>query len=91
MLTATDSPTDTAEDSSWTERDLLLIGVADELLANVELSEATWQRLCAAYRDDQAVEAVMLVGFYRMLGGFANTLGVQRERGIPGWPAPEPP
>jgi len=39
----------------------------------------------------QLLEALMLVGFYRMLGGFANTLGVQRERGIPGWPAPEPP
>jgi alkylhydroperoxidase family enzyme len=80
--------TEAAEDSSWTDRDRLLIEVADELLANVELSEPTWERLRAVYQDEQTVEAVMLVGFYRMLGGFANTLGVQRERGIPGWPEP---
>jgi alkylhydroperoxidase family enzyme len=78
----------TAEDPSWTDRDRLLIDVADELLADVELSEPTWQRLRAVYQDDEAVEAVMLIGFYRMLGGFVNTLGVQRERGIPGWPEP---
>jgi alkylhydroperoxidase family enzyme len=77
---------DAGSDASWTAHDRLLLAVADELMANPELTEPTWQRLRAAYRDDQVVEAVMIVGFYRMLGGFVNTLGVQRERGIPGWP-----
>lgn len=80
----------TGDHPTWTDQDRLLIGLADELLADVERSEPTWQRLRAVYQDDQAVEAVMLVGFYRMLGGFVNTLGVQRERGIPGWPQPTP-
>jgi hypothetical protein len=34
-----------------------------------------------------AMEVILLAGFYRMLAGLLNTLRVERERDVPGWPA----
>jgi 4-carboxymuconolactone decarboxylase len=47
---------------------------------------ATWDGLSATYDEAQLLEAVLLVGFYRMLAGLVNTIGVEREPGVPGWP-----
>ena len=41
----------------------------------------------ARYTDSQAMELLLLPCFYRMVAGFVNTLGVEREPGVPGWPA----
>ena len=29
---------------------------------------------------------VLIPGRYRMVGGFVNTLRIEREPGVPGWP-----
>jgi 4-carboxymuconolactone decarboxylase len=62
---------------------VLLIGAADELVADHVLSDATWARLTEAYTVPQVIEICMLVGEYAMLAGALNSLGVQIEDGYP--------
>ena len=63
-----------------------LIALADELCADDCVSDITWTALRARWDDAELVELVALAGFYRMVSGFLNTLGVQLADGIPGWP-----
>lgn len=72
-------------DHVWTGRDAILISVADELVLDGVLSDDTWAELCDIYEEAQVLEAVFLPGFYRMVAGVVNTIGVEREPGLPGW------
>ena len=74
----------------WTGADELLVRVADEVVDNAILSERTYDDLARRYNAAQVMEAILIPGFYRMVAGFVNTLGVEREPGVPGWPADVP-
>ena len=69
----------------WTGRDETLMAFADQLSAASTVDDATWTALRSFYDEAQALEATILVGFYRMMAGFVNTIGVEREPGVPGW------
>lgn len=71
----------------WSPRDETLIAVADEIHASAVLSDRTWERLESWYDPARSIEVIFLAGFYRMLAGFLNTVGVERDPGVPGWPA----
>jgi alkylhydroperoxidase/carboxymuconolactone decarboxylase family protein YurZ len=78
----------TADESyEWHGNDQLLIAAADEMAATAQLSDATWASLSAAYSVAQLEEIVLLPGFYRMMAGFINTLGVELEPGVVNWPS----
>jgi len=77
----------TSPHGTFDEGDALLIAIADELIDNGVLSDATWRAMRERYTESQAMELVLLPGFYRMVAGFVNTLGIEREPGVPGWPA----
>ena len=49
-------------------------------------SEATFDVLRPRWNDAELVELVALAGFYRMVSGILNSLGVEPEPGLPGWP-----
>jgi len=67
--------------------DAVLIAVADELIGDGVLSDATWTALTGVYPEPaQQLEALFIPGFYRMVAGVANTIRVEREPGVPGWP-----
>lgn len=66
--------------------DAVLVTVADEIAADAVLSDATWDALLAFYEPPQALEVIMLAGFYRMLAGVLNTVQIQLEERTPGWP-----
>ena len=78
----------------WPEEDRLLLAVADELVIDGVVSDATWDALLDRYATDQVLEIVMLPGFYRMMAGLVASVGIEREDGVAGWPecidAPEP-
>jgi alkylhydroperoxidase family enzyme len=61
----------------------LMLGVADELVADHVLSDPTWHDLAVRYPTEQIIEICMLVGAYIMLAGTLNSLGVQIEDGYP--------
>lgn len=73
--------------SEWTGFERLLIEATDEISETWDLSDQSWQRLSDGYTAEQMLELVFLVGFYRMTCLYVNTIGIEREPGIPGWPS----
>jgi 4-carboxymuconolactone decarboxylase len=72
----------TRHGDSWPQRDELLLTVVDEIVSSMALSDATWARLAAVYDNAQLEEILLLPGFYRMLAGFVNTIGIELEPGL---------
>ncbi|MCA1845477.1 MAG: carboxymuconolactone decarboxylase family protein [Actinobacteria bacterium] len=70
----------------WSADDEALIALADEICDDDCASDATFAALRNRWSDAELVELMCLVGFYRMVSGFLNTLGVAPEAGLPGWP-----
>ncbi len=70
----------------WSDDDLALIALADDLHADDCVRDATWSSLAARWTDAELVELLIVAGFYRLVSGFLNSAGVQLDDGIPGWP-----
>lgn len=70
----------------WSAADRDLIDMCDELCAGDCVSDDVWGRLAAVHAPDVLVELVVVAGFYRLVSGFLNTMGVQLDVGVPGWP-----
>ena len=66
--------------------DALLLLAADELHADACLSDETWAGLAAHYDTQQLIELPMLVGHYHMVAMTLNSLGVQLDEGLTGFP-----
>jgi 4-carboxymuconolactone decarboxylase len=73
-------------EEGWSEFDAALVRAVDELHDDGCISDATWQTLAGRYDERQLIEVPMLVGHYHMVGFTLNSLGVQREPGVPGFP-----
>ena len=71
----------------WDKWDATLLRAADELHADSIVSDATWAALAERYDERQLIELVMLVGHYHLVAFSLNSLGVQREPGVPGFKA----
>ena len=63
-----------------------LLRAADELHADALVSDATWNALAERYDRRQLMEAVFTVGQYNMVAMYLNSLGVQFEEGMEGFP-----
>ncbi len=70
----------------WSAEDAAVLRAADELVADHRLSDATWAALAARYDDQQMIEMTLLPGNYAMLAGMLNSIGVEREAGVAGFP-----
>lgn len=66
--------------------DATLLQAADELHRDSAMSEDTWARLRERYDERQLIEVPMVVGHYTLLGYTLNSLGIQREEGVQGFP-----
>ena len=69
----------------WSETDATLLRAADELHDDSCITDATWDALAAHYDQRQLIELPMLVGHYHLVAYALNSLGVQREPGVPGF------
>jgi alkylhydroperoxidase family enzyme len=72
----------------WSADDRALLSMVDELCRHDAVSEVTWDALTRRWDEAQLLELLVLAGGYRMVCGLLNTVGIQLEQGIPGWPAP---
>jgi 4-carboxymuconolactone decarboxylase len=70
----------------WEPFDRTLLTAVDELHDDACLTDATWATLASRYDERQMIELPMLVGQYHMLAFALNSMGVQREPGVPGLP-----
>jgi 4-carboxymuconolactone decarboxylase len=68
-----------ADDPSWSEREKLLIRFADEVYDTCTVSAQLWCALAERYADDQLLELLTIAGWYRLLSGLINAVGIERE------------
>ena len=74
----------------WADGDRDLVVFVDELCATNTVSDGIWTRLAGRWSEEQLIELLVLAGFYRLVSGFLNAVGVELDPGVPGWPAPLP-
>jgi alkylhydroperoxidase family enzyme len=70
----------------WADGDRDLVVFADELCATNTVSEPTWERLAARWSEEELMELLVVAGFYRLVSGFLNAIGVELDPDVPGWP-----
>jgi alkylhydroperoxidase family enzyme len=70
----------------WSDDDAALIAMVDELCDDDVVSSPTWQLLAARWDEAQLLELLVLAGYYRLVSGTLNSVGVALEASTPGWP-----
>ncbi|MHA2288294.1 MAG: carboxymuconolactone decarboxylase family protein [Promethearchaeota archaeon] len=70
----------------WDAFDATLLHAVDELYIDSFITDATWQKLAEKYSEHQLIDLVFTVGQYNLVSMVLNTLGVQLEEGIDGFP-----
>jgi 4-carboxymuconolactone decarboxylase len=70
----------------WDPFDAALVRAVDELRDDAVISDGTWATLSERYDERQLIELPMLVGQYHLVAFALNSLGVEREPGVEGFP-----
>ena len=70
----------------WNIFDAVLIRAVDELHTNNFIGDQTWAILSTRYDTQQMIDLLFTVGHYHLLAGVLNSLGVQLEEGVEGFP-----
>jgi alkylhydroperoxidase family enzyme len=78
------------DSAGWDAWDATLVRTADELHFDSHISDATWARLAERYDTQQLIEVPMVVGQYHLVSMTLNSLGVQLDPGLVGFPRPSP-
>jgi 4-carboxymuconolactone decarboxylase len=74
------------DDGGWGDFEVTLLRAADELHEDFAISDATWSALAERYDTQQLIEVPMLVGQYHLVAMTLNTLGVELDEGLTGFP-----
>jgi alkylhydroperoxidase family enzyme len=74
------------DDPSWSDDDARLLTAVDELVDDHRLSDATWAALSERFDVQQMLDLVFTVGQYTLVSMALNSLGVEREPGVEGFP-----
>jgi 4-carboxymuconolactone decarboxylase len=70
----------------WDPFDAALLRAADELHTDAFISDATWNALSKRYHEKQMIDLIMTVGSYNTVSMFLNTVGVQLDPNLDGFP-----
>ncbi len=60
----------------WPDDELRLMEVVDELAATANLDDESWSFVRARYDDQQIIEFIILVGWYRTVSSMCNVLQI---------------
>jgi 4-carboxymuconolactone decarboxylase len=71
----------------WTPLEAALLRAADDLHGDAVIGDATWAALAEHLDERQLLDVIFTVGQYTLVSMALNSLGVQREAGVPGFPA----
>ncbi len=72
--------------AGWSEDDRVLLRATDELHADAFVSDATWKALSERWSTEQLIDLVFTIGQYNLVSMALNTLGVQLDPGLAGFP-----
>jgi alkylhydroperoxidase family enzyme len=75
-----------ADAPGWSPLEAALLVASDELHQDSSISDATWAVLAAHLSEAQLIEVCMVVGQYHLVAFTLNSLGVEREPGVGGFP-----
>lgn len=67
------------EAEGWSEIDVAVINMADELRYDGMISDATWEALGETYTDEQVIELMFTSAQYQLVSMALNSLGVQLD------------
>lgn len=70
----------------WEAFDATLLRAVDELHADAFVSDATWNALAKRYDERQLMDLLFAVGQYNLVSMVLNSLGVQLDPGVDGFP-----
>jgi 4-carboxymuconolactone decarboxylase len=70
----------------WDPFDAALLRAVDELHADAFISDNTWNALSKRYSEKQMIDLIMTVGNYNMVSMFLNSVGVQLDAKLVGFP-----
>ena len=73
--------------AGWSPADALVVRAVDELVDDHCLSDETWEGLVTSWSTQQVMDLVFAVGQYQLVSMALRSFGVQREPGVPGFPA----
>lgn len=76
----------TSDLAGWDTNDRDLVVMVDELCADNVVSDGSWRLLTRRSGEAQLIGLLLLFGYYRLVLGFLNGVGVQLDGGNPGWP-----
>lgn len=76
-----------ADDPAWSDSDKLLIRLADELHDTTNVTASLWAELAEHYAEAQLLELLIIAGWYRLLSGVINAVGIEREAWATRFPA----
>ncbi|MGF6897078.1 4-carboxymuconolactone decarboxylase [Nocardia sp. GAS34] len=71
----------------WSEEEAALLRAADELHEDACISDETWAVLSKHFTERQLIEVPFLAGQYHLVAYILNSLGIEREPGLPGFDA----
>jgi alkylhydroperoxidase family enzyme len=77
---------DAAADPRWSASERVLIGAVDELERTGSWSDATWEALGHDLDDEQRIELLTAVGWYRTICTLCNALALPVEGWMRRWP-----
>lgn len=72
--------------AGWDPFEATLLRAVDELYIDAFISDDVWNALAERYSTHQLMDVVFTVGQYNLVSMALNTLGVQREKGLKGFP-----
>jgi alkylhydroperoxidase/carboxymuconolactone decarboxylase family protein YurZ len=76
-----------ADDQAWSEEDSHLVAAADALFDGDNIPDGLWAALAARLRDDQLLELVIVVGWYRLLSDVIRAVRLEPEPWAARFPA----
>jgi len=70
----------------WDSFEATLLRAVDELYIDSFITDTTWQKLSTKYNKHQLMDLVFTVGQYNLVSMVLNTLGIQLEDDVDGFP-----
>ena len=74
--------------SEWDPFDTALLHAVDELHTDAFISDTTWKTLAKRYDTRQLMDLIFTVGQYNVVSMVLNSLGVQLDEDLEGFPKP---
>jgi alkylhydroperoxidase family enzyme len=75
------------EAAGWNEHDRVILRAVDELHDDSFIGDDTWQKLAGEFELQQLMDLIFTVGQYHTVSMALNSLGVQLDERLPGFPS----